>query len=226
MCRKDYMKKMIMWADTIYIDTSSAMREDCFKQFLENTENFLEEENKKITILYSVYDELVSHSKCDNPEKVAKARNALEVINQYKHLFEIKEESMVFHYVIADDEIIQTLCANRTKNTQLLISNDRQLTKDAYTYNLFASVYAKEIKVCHLYFGYLKMSDCVKEIKDSKCIIEESYPKIIEVPIEKMVEKIRYIEKKQNIFEKIAQIGCVFVAGLTIGALGLEYLKR
>ena len=36
---------------------------------------------------------------------------------------------MVFHYVIADDEIIQTLCANRTKNTQLLYCKKQAIIK-------------------------------------------------------------------------------------------------
>ena len=165
MTSTEYIQKMVSINDYIYVDTSALMDVDWLRLFAEKAEPVFMAAGKRITISPAVRSELIRHHDSSDPEKRCRAQTALSLLAEHKELFQatggqLDDEEIAEAF--ADMELLATLMMNRRGNRQLLISNDRNLSKDAYGLNEQQSCQGGRISVCYINrFGELQMCDCV-----------------------------------------------------------------
>lgn len=162
----DYIRKQIEANEIIYIDTCSLMDISRLMMFIEHAKPVFLEYKKKITIHYSVMEEIFKFEICSNETKRNQAHSARMIILDNSDLFDIQsnENEWDNSQCFADKELLSTLFENRVSHKQLLISNDHSLTTDAFNFNRFGSVRGNKINVCYLNsLGAMHMCDCVKK---------------------------------------------------------------
>ena len=161
----EYIQKMALVNDYIYVDTSALMDADWLRLFSEKAEPVFKAAGKCITIPPAVRSELIRHLDSPDFEKRSRAETAITILAQHKELFQatggqLDDEEIAKAF--ADMELLATLMMNRRGNRQLLIANDRSLSKDAYDLNEQQSCQGGRISVCYINrFGELQMCDCV-----------------------------------------------------------------
>lgn len=165
MTNTEYIQKMALVNDYIYVDTSALMDADWLRLFSEKAEPIFKAAGKCITIPPAVRSELIRHLDSPDSEKRSRAETAITILAQHKELFQatggqLDDEEIAKAF--ADMELLATLMLNRRGNRQLLIANDRNLSKDAYDLNEQQSCQGGRISVCYINrFGELQMCDCV-----------------------------------------------------------------
>lgn len=162
----EYIRKQIEANEIIYIDTCSLMDISRLMMFIEHAKPLFLEYKKKITIHYSVMEEIFKFEICSNEIKRNQAHSARMIILDNSDLFDIQsnENEWDNSQCFADKELLSTLFENRISHRQLLISNDHSLTTDAFNFNRFGSVRGNKINVCYLNsLGAMHMCDCVKQ---------------------------------------------------------------
>ena len=162
----EYIRKQIEANEIIYIDTCSLMDISRLMMFIEHAKPLFLEYKKKITIHYSVMEEIFKFEICSNEIKRNQAHSARMIILDNSDLFDIQsnENEWDNSQCFADKELLSTLFENRVSHRQLLISNDHSLTTDAFNFNRFGSVRGNKINVCYLNsLGAMHMCDCVKQ---------------------------------------------------------------
>jgi len=172
MTNAEYIEMMVNQNDIIYADASTLMDTALLNTFLEKAAPFLKSAGKQITIPRSVRAELLKHLDSENDEKRVKAELASQILGEYKDLFLVPGGSLDDDEIacaFADAEVLGTLIANRRGHRQLLIANDRDLTRDAFELNDLQSCHGGRISVCHLdRFGQLQMCSCVIDAKQNQ----------------------------------------------------------
>ena len=161
----DYISAMVNSNEAIYIDTASLMDEN-LEQFISNAEGVLQSRQRKIIVPRAVCLELTRHLGSQNPEKKEKAVRALALLSDHADIFEIRNQDIREAEALkafADSELLAELTLNRTACGQLLITNDRRLSEDAYKLNEQASCRGHKVMVCFINrFGELRKCECAR----------------------------------------------------------------
>lgn len=169
MSNTEYIEKMVTMNDFIYADTSTLMDTDFLSPFLEKASPFLMSSGKRITVPTAVRAELIRHFDSPDYEKHLKAEEAMRILGENKELFQtpgVQLEDDDIAEAFADAELLALLMMNRGGRRQLLIANDRNLTRDAFDLNKLQSCQGGRISVCHIdRFGQLQRCSCVTETR-------------------------------------------------------------
>ena len=157
--------QLIKRNDDIIIDTCSLMNHSSFSLFLKSNADKFRELDKNIVIPYAVYCELAEQMNSTDMAKRDSAEKAFMLLKDYVDIISVEdycldeeEKTKAF----ADAELLARLTKNRTNRKQLLISNDKRLTSDAYNLNRSESCFGNDVWVSYLSeSGKLKTCDCV-----------------------------------------------------------------
>ena len=99
--------------------------------------------------------------------KTSHAARALDLLSNHVDIFEGRDENLREEEALkafADSELLAELTLNRTACGQLLITNDRRLSEDAYKLNDQTSCRGRKVMVCFINkFGELRKCECTKE---------------------------------------------------------------
>ncbi len=159
-----YTARMLSFHDTVILDTSALMDIKGITNFITENEALLIRNAVHITILGSVAQELVRHLHSHNPDKVAKASEALSLIRVYPEVFIAEAADFsdaALSRAFADKDIFLRLADQRCQKRQLLITNDRRLSKDAFALNSLESCCGQHVSVCYLnHLGELCRCSC------------------------------------------------------------------
>ena len=162
----DYIQTMVSLNEAIYIDTASLMDVDNLELFIDNAEWVLLNEHRKIIVPRAVCLELARHLGSQNPVKKDKAVRVLEMLGSHSDIFEVHNEDLREEEAMkafADSELLAELTLNRTACGQLLITNDRRLSEDAYKLNEQASCRGHKVMVCFINrLGELRKCECAR----------------------------------------------------------------
>lgn len=171
MSNSQYIEDQFCYAQRIYVDTATLM-DDGMPCFISNNELLLLSLNRKMIICRAVYLELTRHLQGSNEQKKKDAMRAIGIISNYPDLFEVENEKYTSEELdgaFADAQLLSELIRFKGDCTQLLITNDRDLSKDAFRINQQESNKGKGIRVCFVNrFGHLNCCDCVKEFLNTK----------------------------------------------------------
>ena len=166
MCTSDYIRTMVNSNEAIYIDTASLMDAESMELFINNAEWVLLNEHRKIIVPRAVCLELTRHLGSQNSVKKNKAVRVLEMLGSHGDIFEVHNENLREEEALnafADSELLAELTLNRTGCGQLLITNDRRLSEDAYKLNEQASCRGYKVMVCFINrFGDLRRCECAR----------------------------------------------------------------
>ena len=192
---KNYVEYIIDKNEMIYIDTSTLMNVESLRIFIGRTEKIFESRNKQIIVSRTVVSELKKHAVSDSVEKRKKAEEALDLLEQFQMMFYVECEDNTNGF--ADSELLARLILMKSSCSQVLITNDKKLSKDAYAINEQESNRGNKIMVCHInYAGFLNMCCCVKEIEAStdndKCLDNKEENKTETVYVQVSSEKKWY----------------------------------
>lgn len=199
--RKEYVEKQVVLNDVIYMDTNCLMYINDLQKFIHNYKDIFLAESKKIVIIGAVMEELAKLSCSKNLEKQKRAKQALEIMMLNQELFyienlDVNEERSIF----ADPAILNRLLGKRREYKQLLISNDRDLTTDAFKLNNIESFDGNRINVCFLtYEGNLQMCDCARK-ESIKCIEDDKFSQSTDEA--NGMNQTCKVEKNKSFFEK------------------------
>lgn len=165
MTNTEYIQKMVAINDYIYVDTSTLMDADWLRPFSEKAEPVFTAAGKCILIPPAVRSELIRHLDSSDLEKRRRAETAVTILAEHKELFQATGGQLDDDEIakaFADMELLAMLMLNRRGYRQLLIANDRNLSKDAYDLNEQQSCQGGRISVCYINcYGELQMCDCV-----------------------------------------------------------------
>ena len=189
MVAKDYISAMVNANKIIYIDTASLMDVSELSQFIQNSEDILLNKGRRIIVPQAVCLELVRHLGSTNQEKQDKAMQALELLKEHQGIFEVHNSGLNdedVYRAFADAEILAELTRNKKDCGQLLITNDRALSQDAFDLNNQGSCRGHRIMVCFINkLGELRKCECTctdteEETTAVKSISTVEEPKIAE----------------------------------------------
>ncbi|MBQ8325544.1 MAG: hypothetical protein IJX86_00605 [Lachnospiraceae bacterium] len=166
----EYIEKIIVSVDRILVDTSTLMTNG-FQQFISSNKHSLILEQKKIIIPKAVYTELARHIGSDNPEKNERAMAAVELMSLNKDVFQIENvplsEDEIAH-AFADAQLLSELTLHKSEYNQLLITNDRKLSCDAFDLNQQQSCKGRKVLVCYInWYGEMQCCECARHSTDT-----------------------------------------------------------
>lgn len=188
-CEKGYLSYLLESNERIYIDTCSLMNTESMRLFIGRAEREFLFYQKKITVPSMVMWEL--KEKQNDLLKKSNAEEAIQLIEQFDDIFEVESdlELETKSYSHADAQILANVTADKAKYGQLVITSDRNLSKDAFALNKQESNKGKKIMVCHITRnGFINMCDCVNQSNDENgTTIGE--PEVI------TIEKVVYVKK-------------------------------
>lgn len=178
MCSKKSVRHIFRNIDVVIADTSVVMNTEALEEFIERYEDILWESGTRIVIPASVRKEIARLLGSENPEKMNKAQDCIDVLCRNRDLFVMDGGDLSqaeLDTVHADPEIIAMMTIRRKRQRQLLLTNDRDLATDVYGLNSLQSCHGKPITVCYIDpAGYLKESDCMSEAVGSIVRNQES----------------------------------------------------
>lgn len=165
MTNVQYIEKILSSVDRIIVDTSTLMTRG-FQQFIHNNKDRFLVDDKKIIVPKAVYTELVRHLSSTDKEKRECAMGAINLLTHNKSIFCIESaplsEDEITH-AFADAELLSELTLYRQNCNQLLITNDRRLSCDAFDLNQQQSCKGRRILVCYVnWCGELQCCDCAR----------------------------------------------------------------
>ena len=154
MTNTEYVNTLLQFNDIIYIDTSSLMNVQDLRMFLDNYQQYFIKYNKKIIVTREVCLEIVKHLSSKIESKEFKAKAVIDLfIFEDENLNNLDAEK-----AFADSELLSRLTMGKTEFSQLLITNDKKLSVDAYNLNNLNSCFGKKFP----YVIFLKMDCCIK----------------------------------------------------------------
>lgn len=161
----EYIETMVRSCERIYMDTATLMDTDGLERFIANSTPVLKEHGRKIIIPRSVRSELARHLGSENRAKADLAMRAVELISQHRHLFEVENAPLTEEEIeeaFADAQILSELTLAKPAYSQLLITNDKKLSADAFSLNQQQSSKGYQIRVCYINrSGELRKCECV-----------------------------------------------------------------
>ena len=138
---RQYSERIFSSVERIVIDTSALM-DDGFLAFIQNDREILCDGQKKIVVPVEVYAELTRHLLSNDNKKCSEAQRAVEIIKQNRDIFDVEAKRLTdedLSYAFADRQILSELTLHKSDYNQLLISNDKGLTSDAFDLNQLKS---------------------------------------------------------------------------------------
>lgn len=153
MTNREYVEDLLALNEKIYIDTSSLMNDTELGRFLVQYQDIFEALNKKIIVTREVCLEIVRHLSLKNIEKQEKAKSVILLFKNYSNLFIFEDKDLKQSEVssaFADSELLSRITKDKSKHSQLLITNDKNLSVDAYKLNKLYSCKGKKIMVCFI----------------------------------------------------------------------------
>lgn len=170
MTNTEYSEKMIRTNDLIHIDTACLMDVEEMKTFISTCRPFFEKHKKRLNVNRYVWFELARLLTSENKEKSEKALESVELIKNNRDLFNLDmvpatEEDI--NKAFADPQLLSSLTLNKAYCNQLLITNDKKLSSDAFKLNEQESCPGYKIMVCYINdSGELNCCECVNAAKN------------------------------------------------------------
>lgn len=216
MTNREYVEDLLALNEKIYIDTSSLMNDTELGRFLVQYQDIFEALNKKIIVTREVCLEIVRHLSSKNIEKQEKAKSVILLFKNYSNLFIFEDKDLKQSEVssaFADSELLSRITKDKSKHSQLLITNDKNLSVDAYKLNKLCSCKGKKIMVCFIdNLGQLNKGKTGFETNLNTLVIEQKNP-------EEQVEEQNNNQEESKIFQKIIWGGCLLSVGFVIGKI-------
>lgn len=216
MTNREYVEDLLALNERIYIDTSSLMNDTELGRFLVQYQDIFEALNKKIIVTREVCLEIVRHLSSKNIEKQEKAKSVILLFKNYSNLFIFEDKDLKQSEVssaFADSELLSRITKDKSKHSQLLITNDKNLSVDAYKLNKLYSCKGKKIMVCFIdNLGQLNKGKTGFETNLNTLVIEQKTP-------EEQVEEQNNNQEESKIFQKIIWGGCLLSVGFVIGKI-------
>jgi hypothetical protein len=185
-------------------------------RFLVQYQDIFEALNKKIIVTREVCLEIVRHLSLKNIEKQEKAKSVILLFKNYSNLFIFEDKDLKQSEVssaFADSELLSRITKDKSKHSQLLITNDKNLSVDAYKLNKLYSCKGKKIMVCFIdNLGQLNKGKTGFETNLNTLVIEQKTP-------EEQVEEQNNNQEESKIFQKIIWGGCLLSVGFVIGKI-------
>ena len=223
MTSQEYIKNMICNNDRIYIDTATLMEVEWTKLFINNCRDILVEERKKIIVPKAVCLELAKHMSSDNARKSQAAFDAIGIITPFAEIFDVQSDAMDENEIakaFADCQLLSELTLNKNGGGQLLITNDRKLSRDAYNLNSQESCKGYRIMVCYLNrFGELHMCQCVKDTFLHSVEREVGREVNENETSETSENAFNTSEKTDHMWGNVALVVTSFIAGMVVNEL-------
>lgn len=165
MTNSQYTEKTLASVQRILVDTSTLMTSG-FQRFINNSKELLVTGNQKIIVPRAVYTELARHMCSENIEKCDRAMAAVDLLALNKDIFQVENvllsEDEIAH-AFADAQLLSELTLHHPAYNQLLITNDRKLSCDAYDLNQQQSCKGRKVLVCYInWCGELQCCDCAR----------------------------------------------------------------
>ena len=216
MTNREYVEDLLALNEKIYIDTSSLMNDTELGRFLVQYQDIFEALNKKIIVTREVCLEIVRHLSLKNIEKQEKAKSVILLFKNYSNLFIFEDKDLKQSEVssaFADSELLSRITKDKSKHSQLLITNDKNLSVDAYQLYKLYSCKGKKIMVCFIdNLGQLNKGKTGFETNLNTLVIEQKTP-------EDQVEEQNNNQEESKIFQKIILGGCLLSVGFVIGRI-------
>lgn len=216
MTNREYVEDLLALNEKIYIDTSSLMNDTELGRVLVQYQDIFEALNKKIIVTREVCLEIVRHLSLKNIEKQEKAKSVILLFKNYSNLFIFEDKDLKQSEVssaFADSELLSRITKDKSKHSQLLITNDKNLSVDAYKLNKLYSCKGKKIMVCFIdNLGQLNKGKTGFETNLNTLVIEQKTP-------EEQVEEQNNNQEESKIFQKIIWGGCLLSVGFVIGKI-------
>lgn len=166
MTNTQYVEALVSSSERIYIDTATLMEEG-MERFIFNNKELLMSSGRKMIVPTAVRSELARHLEGENAAKCKSAMRAIGLIAKHADLFEVENTPLTDEQIagaFADIQLLSELTLHKGDCNQLLITNDRRLSRDAFYLNQQESCKGYHIRVCYInHLGYLNCCDCVKE---------------------------------------------------------------
>ncbi len=153
MTNLEYVENLVSVNDKIYIDTSSLMNVEGLEEFVENYNDIFMDYQKGIIVTREVCLEIVKHLSSTNIDKQRKAKNVVKIFKYHSNLFIFEDENLnglEAGKAFADSELLSRMTKEKTEFRQLLITNDKKLSLDAYNLNSLNSCKGQQIMVCYI----------------------------------------------------------------------------
>lgn len=216
MTNREYVEDLLALNEKIYIDTSSLMNDTELGRFLVQYQDIFGSLEKKIIVTREVCLEIVRHLSSKNIEKQEKAKSVILLFKNYSNLFIFEDKDLKQSEVssaFADSELLSRITKDKSKHSQLLITNDKNLSVDAYKLNKLYSCKGKKIMVCFIdNLGQLNKGKTGFETNQNTLVIEQKTP-------EEQVEEQNNNQEESKIFQKIILGGCLLSVGFVIGKI-------
>ena len=219
------LKEIIRNSEEIMMDTASLMEANSLECMLDKYRDTFIELGKMIIIPGVVCQELVRHLTSENTDKKGKANQALKIIRNNSEIFTVESAEYTSEEIrkaFADREILIRLSGSRANRRQLLITNDRKLSRDAYNLNSMESCSGKPVFVCYLSrLGDLCKCDCGTNLNN-----EPERVKIVvkKEPVYVEVEK-KHTTSARSVFGRIIGAVVMFGAGYGTCKYGKDIIK-
>ena len=160
-----YIEKIFASVERILVDTSTLMTNG-FQQFISNNKGRLLADSKKIIVPKAVYTELARHMGSEDSEKCEHAMAAVELLALNQDIFQVESaplsEDEIAH-AFADAQLLSELTLHRSDYNQLLITNDRKLSCDAFDLNQQQSCKGRKVLACFInWCGELQCCECAR----------------------------------------------------------------
>lgn len=166
-----YVEKVITSVDRILVDTSTLMTRR-FQQFINNNRERFLSGDKRIIVPKSVYTELARHLVSEDSEKSAYAMSAVELLAINEDIFHVESAPLTeeeIAHAFADAQLLSELTLYKSDFNQLLITNDRKLSCDAFELNQQQSCRGHRIWVCYInWCGELQCCECALSAVEKK----------------------------------------------------------
>lgn len=169
MTNSQYTEKTLASVQRILVDTSTLMT-SAFQQFINNSKELLITDNQKIIVPRAVYTELACHMGSADVEKCNRAMAAVDLLSLNKDIFQVESVPLSEYeiaHAFADAQLLSELTLHRSDCSQLLITNDRKLSCDAFDLNQQQSCKGRKVFVCYINGrGELQCCDCARPSAD------------------------------------------------------------
>lgn len=178
MTNTQYIEKVLASVERILVDTSTLMTPG-FQHFIQNNKVRLLNTGKTIMVPKAVYTELARHMDSATPEKCELAMAAVELLALNKDIFQVESAPLTedeIAHAFADAQLLSELTLHRSDYSQLLITNDRKLSCDAFDLNQQQSCKGRRVLVCYInWLGELQCCECARPTNDRS----ESEPELV-----------------------------------------------
>ena len=209
-----FAENKILKAHKLVIDTSSVMELTSLSAFVDTYSHILAA--KKIVILPSVYAELLKHKLSADEQKQKLASAALQYLQVHSQYFILPETLSCKTNHFADADILAYLLSARTDSVTLLVTQDRNLAKDAMAMNGISSCYGRKIFACRLDgYGFFKTFTSNSPQQD----IESVTIRVVDTENHDIAEAVPPLQQRAHETEK-SDFSCRdFAVGVVLGVV-------